>query len=81
MQEMHVKRTAGGRIRSAKGKLVETMVPDIIQLAWQETGSEERRLSLQDERKYKVLIQPEYIKNLPKEVRRNLEANEGHLLL
>lgn len=69
-------RAYGGVIRAAKGKLVESMAPHIIRLAWQEVGGKPDELSFQDRRGYKVPIRPEYIKTLPKRVRRHIKKNK-----
>ena len=69
-------RAYGGVIRAAKGKLVEAMATHIVRLAWQESGGQPDRLSLQDRRGYKVPIHRDYIKLLPSELRKHIKANK-----
>ncbi len=67
-------RAYGGVIRSVKGKLVEDMATDIIRLAWHSSGGSLERLSFSDIKSYKVPIQPDYVANLPAEIRKHIEA-------
>ncbi len=67
-------RAYGGLVRAAKGKLVEQLAPHIVRLAWDECGGDPDRLSIDDVRTYRVPIQPEYIANLPADVRRHINA-------
>ena len=73
--EIDEERAYGGIVRSAKGKLVESMATHMIRLAWQEAGGHPDRLSLQDRRGYKVPIQQDYIRSLPSDLRQHIEAN------
>ena len=47
-------RAYGGVIRAAKGKLVESIAPHIVGLAWQERGGALSRLSFGDVKTYRV---------------------------
>ena len=67
-------RAYGGVIRAAKGKLVESIAPHIIGLAWQERGGALSRLSFGDVKTYRVPIQQEYVERLPEDVRRYVVA-------
>ena len=62
-------RAYGGQIRSAKGRLVERMASEMIGQAWIELGADSERLSLNDTRKYRRRIQPDYVSRLPEAVR------------
>lgn len=62
-------RAYGGIIRAAKGKLVESLTPHIIRLAWQEAGGSLGRLSFGDVKTYKVPVQLDYVECLPDEIR------------
>lgn len=66
-------RAYGGIIRAAKGKLVESLTPHIIQLAWQESGGSHGRLS-GDVKTYKVPVQLNYVERLPDEIRDYINA-------
>lgn len=73
------KRAYGGIIRAAKGKLVESLTPHIIQLAWQEVGGSLGRLSFGDVKTYKVPIQLDYVERLPDEIRNYInERKDKH---
>ena len=67
-------RAYGGIIRAAKSKLVESLTPHIIQLAWQEAGSSLDRLSFGDVKTYKAPVQSEYVDRLPDEIRDYVNA-------
>lgn len=67
-------RAYGGIIRAAKGKLVESLTPHIIQLAWQEAGGSLGRLSFGDVKSYKVPVQSDYVERLPNEIRDYVNA-------
>ena len=67
-------RAYGGIIRAAKGKLVESLTPHMIQLAWQEAGGSLDRLSFGDVKTYKVPVQPDYVDRLPDEIRDYVNA-------
>ena len=69
-------RAYGGIIRAAKGKLVESLTPHIIQLAWQESGGSLGRLSFGDVKTYKVPVQPDYVERLPDEIRNYINARK-----
>ncbi len=61
-------RAYGGVIRAAKGKLVESMTPHIVRLAWLESGGVSERLSFGDARTYRVPIQDDYVAGLPMDI-------------
>ena len=67
-------RAYGGVIRSVKGKLVEDMATDIIELAWYSSGGSLQRLSFGDTKSYRVPIQSDYVANLPAEIRDYINA-------
>ncbi len=67
-------RAYGGVIRAAKGKLVESIAPHIIGLAWQEHGGDLERLSFGDVKTYRIPIQQDYVERLPEDVRQYVEA-------
>ena len=62
-------RAYGGVIRARKGKLVESIAPHIIQLAWQQAGGTLERLSFGEIKKYEVPIQKAYLDCLPPAIR------------
>ena len=68
--------TSGGEIRSAKGKLVEEMISDVIQLSWRNLGGSLKRLSLGDKKTFKVPIQDAYIDKLPEEIREFINSRK-----
>ena len=70
-------RAYGGVIRSTKGKLVENMATEIVSLAWRELGGDTERLTFGDTKRYHVPINSSYIRELPTEVRREINANKG----
>lgn len=67
-------RAYGGVIRAAKGKLVESMAPHIIRLAWDDCGGQPERLSFGDVKAYRVPVQPDYVAGLPDEIRDYINA-------
>ena len=67
-------RAYGGVIRAAKGKLVESMAPHIIRLAWDDCGGQPERLSFGDVKTYRVPVQPGYVAGLPDEIRDYINA-------
>ena len=74
IQDMYDKKP--GEIRSAKGRLVETLAKGICSIAWEEAGGHPDDLSFQDRRRYGIPIQPEYIETVPPEVNRHILENE-----
>lgn len=67
-----VERAYGGVIRAEKGKLVETIAKYVVQIAWAEAKGAADRLSFDKPRRYKIPIQQDYIKRLPRPVRTHI---------
>ena len=67
-------RAYGGVIRAAKGKLVESMAPHIVRLAWADCGGQPDRLSFGDAKTYRVPVAPDYVDRLPDEIRDYISA-------
>ena len=70
-------RAYGGVIRAAKGKLVESMTPHIIRLAWADCGGQPERLSFGDTKTYRAPIQQGYVDGLPDEIRDYINDRRG----
>lgn len=69
-----IERAYGGFVRAEKGKLVEAIAKSVVQIAWAEAKGAADRLSFDEQRRYKVPIQQDYIKRLPRSVRRISET-------
>ncbi len=67
-------RAYGGVIRAAKGKLVESIAPHVVRLAWQECAGNQERISFGDSKGYEVPIQESYLNRLPKETRQYIST-------
>lgn len=67
-------RAYGGVIRAAKGKLVESMTPHIVRLAWADCGGQPERLSFGDVKTYRVPVVPDYVARLPDEIKSYINA-------
>lgn len=66
-----------GKIRAAKGTLVENMVDAIVSLAWHELGGMPNRFDIR-KRTGEIAIEENYVKNLtPEVVRDHIERNKG----
>lgn len=66
-----------GKIRGAKGALVENIVDAIVSLAWHELGGESNRFDIR-KRTSRIAIEEDYVKNLtPESVRNHVERNKG----
>ena len=66
-----------GKIRGAKGALVENVVDAITRLAWHEIDGNPNRFDIR-KRTDRVLIEEDYVKNLtPESVRNHVERNKG----
>ncbi len=70
-------RAYGGVIRAAKGKMLESMTKHLVRIAWNELGQDDFRLSIGNEKTYRIPIRDEYIQNLKsKEVRDYIYQNQ-----
>ncbi len=68
-------RAFGGVIRSAKGKLVESIASRIVEIAWNNLGGNENRLSL-ERKAIRIPINKSYISRIKnKEVREHISNN------
>ncbi len=68
-------RAFGGIIRSAKGKLVESIAQHLVEIAWQNLGGNENRLSL-ERQVMRIPINKSYISKIKsKEVREHILNN------
>ena len=70
-------RAYGGVIRSAKGKLGESMAPEIIKLAWREIGGDQERLTFGDTKSYRLPIKSDYVNRLPAAVKEEIAAKKN----
>ncbi len=71
-------RAYGGSVRSEKGTIVENFAKHIINLAWEQLGMDEKRISLAPKKKSLDLpLNPTYLKNIliPQEVRDYIHNN------
>ena len=68
-----VERAYGGFVRAEKGKLVEAIAKSVVQIAWAEAKGAADRLSFDEQRRYEIPIQEDYIKRLPRPVRTHIE--------
>ena len=66
-----------GKIRGAKGSLVENIVDAIVRLAWHEIGGKANRFDIR-KRTSRIAIEEDYVKNLtPETVRNHVDRNKG----
>lgn len=69
-----------GKIRGAKGALVENTVDAITRLAWHQIGGEANRFNIQ-KRTGRIAIEENYVKSLtPEIVRNHIEQNKGRYI-
>lgn len=66
-----------GAVRAEKGKLVEALAENIVALAWMEARGKPERLSIGDHRTFRIILQPDYVKNLPAYIRKDVQSNEA----
>jgi hypothetical protein len=68
-------RAYGGIVRAGKGKLVESIGKELVRIAWQELGKDERRLSFVN-KTVKIPIKKEYLERIKDpEVKKYLQEN------
>ena len=65
-----------GAVRAEKGKLVESLAQNIVDLAWREAGGSVQRLSTGDTKTFRVSIQPDYVDALPPAIRQFIRRQE-----
>ncbi len=68
-------RAYGGVVRSSKGKFVEYLAEQVVGIAWQETGGDPDRLTIGDQRTFRIKVHPDYVENLPPEIKRSIGKN------
>lgn len=76
---MYENKGEGGKDRSSKGKLTESILEAVVYLAWHEIGGDLSRIDI-GRRLLKVPIDTDYVKNLtPKSIRNHVEQDiEGY---
>lgn len=73
--ESDEERAFGGVIRAAKGKLVESIARQMVEIAWRNLGGNESRLSL-ERKTIRIPINSAYINRIKsEEVREHIKAN------
>lgn len=68
-------RAYGGVIRAGKGLLVESMAKRLVEIAWEDIGGNQLRLSM-SKKSVKIPIDIDYVRKIPDaEIRRYIEEN------
>lgn len=75
--ELFARQNRQGAVRAEKGKLVETLTENIVALAWMEARGNPERLSIGDQRTFRITLQPGYVSKLPLYARRDVRKNES----
>ena len=67
-------RAYGGVLRAEKGRMLEDIARHMVAVAWRQIGGDFRRISL-NQKKLRVPIRRDYVRELPAEVAEHMEAN------
>lgn len=67
-------RSYGGRVRAAKGLLVESIAKKLVEIAWYELGFSPERLKF-SRKPIKIPLRPDYLKRVPPEVADHIKAH------